>query len=122
MTTSKLIRAVAKQVGGSKRLKEIAADVCRHGADEGFNGFIYYSDTINFYQKNKPAILELVAEMAAEMGESSIALVKSFNCVQATEEEIGATLYASKTHHDTNVSNALAWFALEEVCKAITNN
>jgi hypothetical protein len=122
MTISKLTRAVAKQVGGMETLKNIAADVCNHGADAGFNGFIYYSDTANFYQKNKPVILELLAEMAADMGESSIALVKSFNCVQATEGEIGATLYASKAHHSTNVSNALAWFALEEICRSITNN
>ena len=120
MTTSKLIRAVAKQVGGMETLKEIAADVCSHGANQGIIGFIYTSDTINFYRKNRPAILELLAEMAADMDESSIALVKSFNGVQATEGEIGATLYASKINRD--VSNALAWFALEEVCRAITNN
>ena len=41
MTTSKLIRAVAKQVGGMETLKEIAADVCRHGANQKNETTIY---------------------------------------------------------------------------------
>jgi hypothetical protein len=123
MTTTKLTRAVAKQIGGMDSLKEIAQDVCNHGADVGFHGFIYYSDTTAFYKKNKAAIIELVAEMAQDLGETAIALVKGFNCLKSsTEEEIATTLYGKPSQHDQTVANALAWFALEEVCRTITDN
>jgi hypothetical protein len=38
-------------------------------------------------------------------------MVQGFRCLDATQSEIGATLYGSE--HDIYVANALAWFALE---------
>lgn len=118
-----LTRAVAKQVGSMEELKEIAQNVCNYGANSGFSGFIYYSDTMKFYHKNKTKILDLVADMAENMGETPVNFVKSFNCLKSsTEEEIAITLYGKPSQHDQTVSNALAWFALEEVCRAIADN
>lgn len=118
-----LTRAVAKQCGGFDSLKEMAPDICNHGADGGFSGFIYCSDTTEFYAKNRTEILDLAKEMAADLGENLIGLVKGFNCLKhSTEEEIGITLYGNKSQHDTQVANALAWFALEEICRELTDN
>jgi len=118
-----LVRAVVKQVGGWDSFKEIAADVMKHGADAGFSGFIYYKDTCDFYAKNRENIYALASEMASSMGEEVVGMVKSFRCLNdSTEVEVGATLFGNKAKHDTHVANALAWFALEEVCRSYADN
>lgn len=112
-----LISAVVKQLGGWDNFKESANDVVKVGAMAGFGGFVYYSDTVAFYRKNKKSINQALDQMAADLGETKIGLVKSFNCLEdATEDEIGQALY-SRTE-DYQVPNALAWFALEEVCRS----
>lgn len=115
-----LIRAVIKQIGGWEAFQQSAPDVDNHGASGGFGGFIYYIDTCTFYAKHRVLIVELVEYTANQLGEGSIQLVQGFNCLgkDYTWEEIGKTLYSSKRHHDTQIANALAWFALEEVCRS----
>lgn len=119
-TVPALARAVVRQSGGWENFQSIASDVASHGADSGFGGWTYYSDTTDFYKTNRDAIKELAQDMADSLGESGApALVKGFNCLRdsATDEEIGQTLYGSPRGHDTTVANALAWFALEEVAR-----
>ena len=114
-----LIRQVVRQIGGWDSFKEHAHDVAMYGAAGGFGGFIYYTDTCRFYAVNRDAILEAVRDMCDGLGEEPIQFVRSFNCLKdATESEVGLTLYGSKKQHDTQVANALAWFALEEVARA----
>ena len=110
-----LTRAVVRQIGGWEEFKERAQDICSHGADGGYSGFIYYSDTVKFYEDHKAEIYSLVHNTSQEFGdESAIAFVKNFACLkESTEEEIGKTLYGGEV--DTFVANALAWFALESV-------
>ena len=114
-----LIRQVVRQIGGWDSFKEHARDVSMYGANCGFAGFIYYTDTCRFYAVNRDAILEAVRDMCDGLGEEPIQFVRSFNWLKdATESEVGLTLYGSKKQHDTQVANALAWFALEEVARA----
>ena len=113
-----LIRQVVRQIGGWDSFKEHAHDVERYCASGGFSGFIYYTDTCRFYAVNRAAILEAVRDMCDGLGEEPIQFVRSFNCLDATESEVGLTLYGSKKQHDTQVANALAWFALEEVARS----
>ena len=115
-----LIRQVVRQIGGWDSFKEHARDVSMYGANCGFAGFIYYTDTCRFYAVNRDAILEAVRSMCDDFGtEEPIQFVRSFNCLKdATESEVGLTLYGSKKQHDTQVANALAWFALEEVARS----
>jgi|ERR1022692_299829 hypothetical protein len=121
--SEKLIRAIVRQAGGWITFKEMAADVANHGADSGFNGFIYYTETAAFYARNRPAILEYAGNMASELGEGLVEMVRNFNCLgdEFTPEEIGQTLYGSRSKHNTQVANALAWFALEEVARSFVN-
>lgn len=114
-----LIRATIKQFGGFDMFKESAIDVTNHGISGGFNGFIYYTDTCTFYAKHRKGIVEFSKDFAREVTDngSIIEMVKGFNCLDATEEEIAVTLYNHKSQHDTQVANALAWFAAEEVCR-----
>ena len=121
-TIDRLVKATAKQVGGKNALKEMAQDVCIHGAAGGFHGFIYYHETEEFFLKNKALIVEMAQEMADSIGESLTAMIQGFSCLDATEEEIGKTLYGTRRTVDRFVANALAWFTLEEVARHLTDN
>jgi hypothetical protein len=116
-----LIRAVAQQVGGWSEFQGMAGDVMSHGADQGFSGFIYYTETCEFYARNRADIVALAEDMARDLGEASVCgMVLGFDCLRgsATEDEVASTLYGAKRRHNYLVANALAWFALEEVARA----
>lgn len=116
----KLIRAIVRQFGSWDYFKDCAEDITNHGAAGGFSNFIYYSDTCEFYARNRALIGALVKDMAESLGESPIEMVQSFNGLgkDFTLEEVGQTLYGPKNQHQTQVANALAWFALEEVARS----
>ena len=119
---AKLIKAVKNQLGDNSYLE----DVANHGADAGFPGFTYYSDTLEFYKKNRTEIVQLTKDMAAEFGETPINMILNFNCLKnmTTEEDVALALYgnlASVGKNDNLVPNALAWFALEEVARFETD-
>jgi hypothetical protein len=72
----------------------------------------------------------MAAQLASELGEGgAIELIGSFNCLSSrtdsgkrtpdyTADEIGATMYGATSRMDTQIANALAWFAAEEVARA----
>lgn len=119
----KLMRAVKRQLGSDWKIQ--FKDIVNHGIDGGFSGFIYYSDTVSFFKRNKTEIVELVKEMANEFGQSSIEFVKSFGCLNGDdnmEEEIGEALYGRMGVDDYTVANALAWFAAEKAAREYIDN
>ena len=75
--------------------------VAEHGAEAGWSGFTYYTDTCKFYEDNEQLIYDLLNEMADSMGYSS-------------PDELVATFRCDTSSPDAR-KNALAWFALEEV-------
>ena len=115
-----LIRAVIRQMGGFESFKQSAEDVVNIGADCGFSGFIYYTDTVRFFNNNRADIVNMAKEMADQIDEGVLEMVQSFNCLgkDYSLDEIGQTLYGSKRDVNTQIANALAWFALEEVCRS----
>jgi hypothetical protein len=119
----KLINAVKRNLGGDAN--EQLKDIAKHGIAGGFGGFIYYRDTIKFFKNNRAEIIELVREMAQEFGQDPIEFVASFNCLKPadfeTREEIARALYGKLKADDTQVPNALAWFAGEQVARYVTD-
>lgn len=116
-----LVRAVIRQMGGFEAFKEHAPDICNHGISGGFGGFIYYTDTVAFYGRNRAAINAMATQYASDIGEGgAIELIQGFNCIKGeySADEIGATMYGNKSRMDTQIANALAWFAAEEVARA----
>ena len=113
-----LIRAVVRQSGGWSDFKEMAEDVTNHGADCGFGGWTYYSDTVKFAKANRKAIAELSADMASEFDMGTLEMIQGFNCIgtEYSLDEIGRCLYGSGD--ETTILNGLAWFSLEEVARA----
>lgn len=113
-----LVRSVIRQLGGKDSLEDIA----RNSIDGGFHGFIYYSDTVPFFKRNRAAILELVRRYADDFGTDPVSVVAGFNCLTDdayTRESAARCLFGGRvTEKDTEVANALAWFAGEEVARA----
>lgn len=117
-----LAPAVLRQLGGGADAVQSALDAAEHGADGGFPGFTYYSDTCEFVKRNRKAIADAVEQMADDLGEDLIAMVRGFRCLEddTPSKAIALALFAGGDGDDVMlVENALAWFALEEVGRAI---
>ena len=115
-----LVRSTVRQCYGWQSFQEMAQDVCNHGANCGFNGFIYHSETVPFSRRNKKALLELCKEQANDIyghGMTVPAFIAGFNCVDCDAEAVAIALYTGKGDNVTEVYNALAWYALEEVAR-----
>lgn len=115
-----LVRAVVRQAGGWETFKETAIDVANHGANHGVSGFIYYNDTVAFTKRQKANIMELAKEQANDFGSDSVySMIASFNCLNDVEEyEVAQAIHTGKGEMATQIYNALAWYALEEVSRA----
>jgi hypothetical protein len=117
----KLIRAVVRQLGDRSYLE----DIVNHGADAGFPGFTYYSDTEPFWKRNRKEITALVMSMASDLGENPAEMVAKFGCLKIDPHDfvempnVYAALSNGQPDDDSTVPNALAWFALEEVARAM---
>ena len=119
---AKLIRAVVRQSGGWAAFQEMVPDITNHGINGGFSGWIYYTGTCEFYAKNQTLIVTLAEQLTDDMGYQSVQdMVKGFRSLDATLSEIGYTLYGTKRQHNTQVANALAWFAAEEVAQSFVD-
>ena len=114
-----LVRAVVKQSGGWSEFDQTARDVCTGGADGGFHGFIYYTDTVKFAKAHKAELIQLAKDMADDMGEkSAYALIAGFNCLKMEPDAVAEAIHNPRSEDATNVYNALSWFALEEVARS----
>lgn len=118
---AKLIRAVVRQSGGWQSFQESAPDISKHGISGGFGGWIYYTETCQFYAKNQGVIVALVEHWSNDSNLSPIDFVTGFRCFDADKPSVGKTLYGTKRQHDTQVANALAWFAAEEVARSFVD-
>ena len=136
-----LVEAILNTMGRSwKQTRETLRDVAAHGADSGFPGFTYYSDTRRFYIRHRSAINELVKQEAQEFGRTPIDFVAGFRCLQDTTFDddkgkwvackpdnarmtaISRAIYGARMTWDDEdllIANALAWFALESVARTV---
>tara|TARA_R110000823_G_scaffold179992_1_gene312314 strand:+ start:63 stop:479 length:417 start_codon:yes stop_codon:yes gene_type:complete len=117
---SALIDSVIEQFGGKESFKESASDVSNNGINGGFGGFIYHNETVKFAQDNKALIMEMAEEQAQDFGnDGALSMIAGFNCLnnEYNQSDIAAAIY-SDSDDSTQVLNALAWYAAEEVCRA----
>lgn len=119
MNLSKLQIQVINQLGYDELdedCKGNLSDISNHGVDGGFTGFIYYTDTVKFFDDNREVILTELNELADELGESAVDMVKNFGCLSGDyNHEVDQVLMGLTCEDDTTVKNALAWFAAEHV-------
>lgn len=127
----KLTRAVLRRVS-----RESLEDVVRHGACGGFNGFIYYRDTLSFYRAHKADILALAKAEAEDLGEDMLAMIAGFTCLKGnggqtefqrthnilnnlSPNEIAEALYSGRGDETQTIRNAMSWYALEGVAREL---
>ena len=116
-----LINAVINNIG-----MDSVMDVVNHGADSGFSGFIYYSDTHKFAMKYRKLIAAWLEQEADELGEDVISMVGNFGVFRNSKmdaddkRDLYKYLGGGKPEQGT-ITNVLAWFALEEVCRLFDN-
>lgn len=116
----KMANAVVEQLGGVDEDVVLGSlDSLRNGSD-GYYGFIYYSDTSKFWNENKNAIMENMHELADDLGEDLITMIKGFGNFKDDEDitydAIGKALYAPFDEDESrDIYDTFAKYALEEV-------
>lgn len=116
-----LINAVINHIGVSS-----VQDVINHGADAGFSGFIYYHDTHKFAMRHRKAIAAWIEESAAEFDQEVPEMVAGFgvfrNSKMDTQDRKDLYAYIGGGKGEQSIiTNVMAWFALEEVCRLFDN-
>lgn len=126
---AKLIRGVVKQLGGYEVAKEMFEDICTHGIQGGFFGFVYYSDTVSFAKKYQKEIRALLEEQADSLGEEVPEMIKNFgyfrNNKPDKEDIKDIYLFLSGQCGRCGghaVPNLMAWYAAEEVSRMFLPN
>ena len=120
-----LIRSVVRQSGSWESFQEMAQDIANHGVNGGFHGWIYYDDTLKFTRNNKKLIMEALENMAQDMGEGLLEMIRGFgvfrNDKSVTVDDIAKAIYQGKGEYAEQVLNVLAWFAAEETARAYSD-
>jgi hypothetical protein len=112
-----LINAVISNIG-----LDSVEDVVSHGIDGGFNGFIYYSDTHKFAIKHRKQIVAMLEQMADDLGEDVVAMVGNFGVFRKSpmdaddKKDLYKYLGGGRPEQGA-ITNVMAWFAAEEVCR-----
>ena len=113
-----LINAVLNSLGSTDSIE----DVTKSGADAGFPGFTYYSDTHKFAMKHRKMIVSMLEDQASEFGQEVVEMVSGFGVFRKSpmdnddRKELYKFLGGGKCEQST-ITNLMAWFALEEVCR-----
>lgn len=111
-----LVRAIVRTVG-----LDSLSDIANYGADGGYPGLTWTSDTVAFYKRHKKAILQLAENMADDLGEDLLKMIANFGCLRQyklTTSEVAKALYGRCDQWSDTVQNAMTWFAAEEVARA----
>ena len=116
-----LINAVLDRIG-YKEYKGIVQDVNNTGAYAGYSGFIYYSETHSFTIRYRKYIIMLLEDITLQTGKSIEEMVAGFGVFRKSEmdlqdrRDLYKLLGGGKPSQGT-ITNVMAWFALEEVCR-----
>ena len=132
LASHSLAPAVLRQLGGGRGAVQSAIEAGEHVADAGWPGFTYSADCLAFVRRNKAAIKAAIKDMAYDLGEEEIQMIRGFGCLSTrnrtevkydcTSSEVGSVLYVDGSDAGdmaSKIYDALAWFALEEVGRAI---
>ena len=120
-----LEKRILQQVGISK--KEFTKNVADYrDASAGIPGFCYYSDTHTFALKNQSLIIDLLNEVADDLGEDVVNMVSNFgifrNGIDKDEKkDLYNFLGGNKKIQQGSITNILAWFCVEQLAFELDN-
>ena len=125
---TELQQKVIEQLSGESELNKdntsILKDIANYGADAGFVGFTYYTDTCKFFDDNKELIFKQLLDDRVNIGYNSLTeMLSSFRCFKDVDtSDIEAFLINSddeSNNEQTTLKNGLAWYALETVAQQL---
>lgn len=105
-TYTQLLKAIREHSGLEL---EAIRDAGEHGADSGFAGFTYYSDTSEFVAKHREIIMDALADDACEFGYASI------------PEFVATFSRADMAIDETGFDCLIAWYAPEAVGRMLND-
>ncbi len=116
-----LINAVINRIG-----LDSVQDVNNHGINGGYSGFIYYNETHSFAMRYRKLIVRLLEEQADQLGEEVVSMVSHFGVFRNNpmDNEDKKELYrylGGGRCEQSQITNLMAWFAAEEVCRMFEN-
>lgn len=116
-----LINAVINRVG-----LDSVNDINAYGIDGGFSGFIYYRDTHAFAMRYRKLIVKLLEQQADNLGEEVVEMVSHFGVFNRSkmdnEDKMDLYKYLGGGRPQQGaITNIMAWFAAEEVCRMFDN-
>jgi len=82
-------------------------DIANYGAQNGFHGLIYYSETTKLYRQYKENIWDMLYEDADSQGLTVTELIDSFNG-------------SKNVNNEDQFENLLVWYAAEKVAWEVT--
>lgn len=118
-----LVNGVINSLGGVDSVE----DVVKGGADSGFPGFTYYSDTHAFAMRYRKLIVKMLTEQAEEFGQEIVEMVSGFGVFR--HKHSGKTMMDNQDKMElykyigggkceqSTITNLMAWYALEVVCR-----
>ena len=118
---AKLIRAVLKRID-----KENIPDINRNGISGGYGNFIRYADTHKFAMRYRKSIIPMLEEAAGMLSEDVVTMVSHFGVYRkrgmSADDRRDLYLYLGYGRpKDVHLTNLMAWFAAEEVCRMFEN-
>jgi len=116
-----LINAVINRIG-----LDAVNDVNNCGMAAGFSGFTWHSDTHTFAMRYRKLIVKLLEQQAEDLGEDIVSMVASFGYFRNNkmDNEDKKELYkylGGGRNEQSTITNLMAWFAAEEVCRMFDN-
>jgi hypothetical protein len=117
-TYKTLINGVINALGGT----ELVMDVVNHGADAGYPGFTYYSDTHKFAMRYRKLIVKMLVDQAQDFDQEVVEMVSGFGAFRKSpmdnvdRMELYKYIGGGRCEQST-ITNLMAWYALEEVCR-----
>ena len=121
-----IAKAVIKQMGGASSYTLAELSQVRN-AEDGYSGFIYYSDTVAFWKRVRKIAVPYMEEEAQQLGEhSALDMVRNFGYFtrqgnEPDNREIALALYGSMRDIDTFIPNLLSWYCLETVANQFSD-
>lgn len=118
-----IINAVIKQLDGTESIN----DINNHGINGGYNGFIYHIETHAFAIKHRKQIIDMLEQQADDFGQEIVEMVSGFNVFRQSKmdnedrKDLYKFLGGGKCEHGT-ITNLMAWYAAEEVCRLFDND
>jgi len=104
-----------------KKLSGILTQCSLKGANSGFSGFSYISDTVYFFLKHRKDIVKNMERTAEDCGIDILSMVQEFGVFKNTKKpsisNIGKALWDSGLYNPklNNLYQVFAWYALEEI-------